>query len=133
MILVDSSVWVDYFNGQATPQTSLLDSLLGSEPLAIGDLILAEVLQGFRSDADFHTAKELLTALTIYELLGVENAIASAEHYRTLRARGVTVRKTVDLIIATFCIRRSYPLLFSDRDFLPFVEQLGLREASQSL
>lgn len=133
MILVDSSVWIDYFNGQATPQTSLLDSLLGSEPLAIGDLILAEVLQGFRSDADFHTAKELLTALTIYELLGVENAIASAEHYRTLRARGVTVRKTVDLIIATFCIRRSYPLLFSDRDFLPFVEQLGLREASQSL
>lgn len=133
MILVDSSVWIDYFNGQATPQTSLLDSLLGSEPLAIGDLILAEVLQGFRSDADFHTAKELLTALTIYELLGVENAIASAEHYRTLRARGVTVRKTVDLIIATFCIRRSYALLFSDRDFLPFVEQLGLREASQSL
>jgi len=133
VILVDSSVWVDYFNGQDTPQTNLLDSLLGNEPLAIGDLILAEVLQGFRRDADFHTARELLTALTIYELLGVENAIASAEYYRLLRARGVTVRKTIDVIIATFCIRRNYLLLFSDRDFLPFVEQLGLREASQSL
>lgn len=133
MILVDSSVWVDYFNGQETPQTSLLDDLLGNEPLGIGDLILVEVLQGFHSDADFHTAKELLTALTIYELLAVENAIASAQHYRLLRGRGVTVRKTIDVIIATFCIRRSYPLLFSDRDFLPFVEQLGLRDACRSL
>jgi predicted nucleic acid-binding protein len=133
VILIDTSVWVDYFNGQETPQTSLLDDLLGNEPLAIGDLILAELLQGFRSDADFHTARELLTALTIYELLGVENAIGSAQHYRLLRARGVTVRKTTDVIIATFCIRRSYPLLFSDRDFLPFVEQLGLSDASQSL
>jgi predicted nucleic acid-binding protein len=132
MILVDSSVWVNYFNGLDTPQTNLLDNLLGNEPLAIGDLILAEVLQGFRSDADFHTARELLTALTIYELLGVENAIASAQHYRLLRARGITVRKTIDVIIATFCIRRSYPLLFSDRDFLPFVEQLGLLEAGRS-
>ena len=128
MILVDSSVWVDYFNGQDTPQTAKLDALLGIEPLAIGDLILTEVLQGFRSDADFAQAKALLLSLTVFAMLGVENAVRSAEHYRALRKRGVTIRKTADVIIATFCIREGHSLLFSDKDFIPFVEQLGLRE-----
>lgn len=129
MILVDSSVWVDYFNGRATRETDYLDTLLGTEPVAISDLILAEVLQGFRSDADFAAAKELMACLTLYDLLGAALALKVAENYRALRKRGVTVRKTADTIIATFCIDRSIPLLYSDRDFDPFVKHLGLKPA----
>jgi predicted nucleic acid-binding protein len=129
MILVDSSVWVDYFNGRATRETDYLDTLLGTEPVAIGDLILAEVLQGFRSDADFAAAKELMACLTLYDLLGATLALKVAENYRALRKRGVTVRKTADTIIATFCIDRGVPLLYSDRDFDPFVKYLGLKPA----
>jgi len=127
MILVDSSVWIDYFNGHNTPQTERLDSLLGSELLGIGDLILTEVLQGFREDRDYQTAKQLLTSLTIFSLLGIELAIKSADNFRSLRKRGITVRKTADVIIATFCIENNYSLLFTDKDFLPFVDYLGLR------
>lgn len=129
MILVDSSVWVDYFNGRATRETDYLDTLLGTEPVAIGDLILAEVLQGFRSDADFAAAKELMACLTLYDLLGATLALKVAENYRALRERGVTVRKTADTIIATFCIDRGIPLLYSDRDFDPFVKHLALKPA----
>lgn len=129
MILVDSSVWVDYFNGQVTQETDFLDALLGTEPVAIGDLILAEVLQGFRSDADYEAAKELLASLTTYDLLGTSIAIKTADNYRALRRRGITVRKTVDAIIATFCIERRTLLLYSDRDFDPFVKHLGLKPA----
>lgn len=127
MILVDTSIWIDYFNGRDTREVDKLDSLLGSEPLAVGDLILTEILQGFGSDADFRKAKELLTALTLFEMLGRDNALRSAEHYRELRKRGVTVRKTVDVIIATFCIVENHSLLHADRDFIPFVEHFGLR------
>jgi predicted nucleic acid-binding protein len=129
MILVDSSVWVDYFNGKVTRETDFLDSLLGTEPVAIGDLILAEVLQGFRSDTDYETAKELLANLTTYDLLGASLAIKTADNYRALRKRGITVRKTADAIIATFCIERRTPFLYSDRDFDPFVRHLGLKPA----
>lgn len=129
MILVDSSVWVDYFNGQGTQETDFLDSLLGTEPVAIGDLILAEVLQGFRSEADYEAVKEMLASLATYDLLGASLAIKTADNYRTLRKRGITVRKTVDAIIATFCIERRTPLLYSDRDFDPFVKHLGLKPA----
>ncbi len=129
MILVDSSVWVDYFNGTITQETDFLDALLGAEPVAIGDLILAEVLQGFRSEADYEAAKQLLASLTTYDLLGTALAIKTADNYRTLRRRGITVRKTVDAIIATFCIERRTPLLYSDRDFDPFVKHLGLKPA----
>jgi len=129
MIIVDSSVWVDYFNGRDTPETTRLDDLLGVEPLAIGDLILTEVLQGFRTDADHATAKELLLSLTVFEMLGVTRALRSAERFRTLRKRGLTIRKTVDVIIATYCIEEDHPLLFSNRDFLPFVKHFGLRKA----
>ncbi|HUF82350.1 MAG TPA: PIN domain nuclease [Burkholderiales bacterium] len=129
MILVDSSVWVDYFNGQVTRETDFLDSLLGTEPVAIGDLILAEVLQGFRSDADYEAAKEMLASLTTYDLLGAGLAVKTADNYRALRKRGITVRKTADAIIATFCIEHRTPLLYSDRDFDPFVEHLGLKPA----
>lgn len=129
MVIVDSSVWIDYFNGTATMETDLLDRLLGTEPVAIGDLILAEVLQGFRSDSDYRTARDLLTSLTIHDMLGKARAILVADHYRALRRKGVTVRKTADAIIAAFCIERGLPLLYSDRDFDPFVEHRGLRPA----
>lgn len=129
MILVDSSVWIDYFRGTATPQAERLDSLLGSEPIATGDLILTEVLQGFVSDRDFNQAKKLMTSLVIVDLAGQSIAIQAAKNFRALRSLGVTVRKTIDTVIATCCIEIGLPLLYSDRDFDPFVEHLGLRSA----
>jgi predicted nucleic acid-binding protein len=103
MILVDSSVWIDYFNGRDTPQTDKLDELLEIELLGIGDLILTEVLQGFRVDKDYRTAKKVLTSLTVFNMLGLEIAIKSAENLRILRKQGITIRKTNDVIITTFC------------------------------
>ena len=127
MILVDSSVWIDYFRGTATPEAEKLDVLLGMEPLATGDLILTEVLQGFGSDREFNQARKLLTSLVVVELGGQDIAIQAAKNFRTLRARGITVRKTIDTVIATRCIESGHTLLFSDRDFDPFVQFLGLR------
>ena len=129
MILVDSSVWIDYFRGTPTPQTERLDSSLGMEPIATGDLILTEVLQGFGSDRDFNQARKLLTSLIIVNLAGQEIAIQAARNFRALRALGITVRKTIDAVIATRCIETGLALLYSDRDFDPFVEHLGLRSA----
>ncbi|MGJ0425865.1 type II toxin-antitoxin system VapC family toxin [Methylocystis sp.] len=129
MILVDSSVWIDYFRGVASPETDRLDRLLEEELVAIGDLILTEVLQGFDRDRDFNRAQKFLTALTIVELGGKEIALRAAKNYRKLRGLGVTPRKTIDTIIATRCIESDLPLLYSDRDFDPFVERLGLRSA----
>ncbi len=127
MIIVDSSVWIDYFNGKPTPQTNTLDSLLGAEPLALGDIILTEVLQGFTNDLDFKRAKKLFSGFVLFEMLGEKNAIKSAENYRHLRKQGITIRKTLDCVIATFCIEHKHALLFQDKDFNPFVEKLGLR------
>lgn len=129
MILVDSSVWIDYFRGVASSETDRLDRLLDEELVAIGDLILTEVLQGFDRDRDFNRAQKFLTTLTIIELGGKEIAVRAAKNYRKLRALGVTPRKTIDTIIATSCIESDLPLLYSDRDFDPFVERLGLRSA----
>jgi predicted nucleic acid-binding protein len=127
VILVDSSVWIDFFRGTETAQTQQLDLLLGQEPLAVGDLILAEVLQGFTSEKDFNQAKKLLMGLDVVEIGGQEVAIQAAKNFRTLRQQGVTIRKTIDTLIATKCIESGYALLYSDRDFDPFVEHLGLR------
>ena len=127
MILVDSSVWIDYFRGTITPQTDKLDQLLSQEPLAIGDLILTEVLQGFTDERTFNLARRLLTSLTVVDLRGEEIAIQAAQNHRKLRGLGVTVRKTIDTIIATHCLKNGYELLHSDRDFEPFVRYLGLR------
>ena len=129
MILVDSSVWIDYFRGNATAEADKLDSLLGTEPLAIGDLILTKVLQGFGSDKDFNEASILLTTLVVVELGGRDIAIQAAKNYRALRTLGITVRKTIDTVIATRCIESGFDLLYSDRDFDPFVTYLGLRPA----
>ncbi len=127
MILVDSSVWIEYFRGAVTPQAEKLDGLLGQEPLAIGDLILTEVLQGLDDERDFSNARNLLTSLMVVELSGREIAVQAAKNFRALRRLGVTVRKTIDTVIATRCIEDGYELLHADRDFEPFVKHLGLR------
>jgi predicted nucleic acid-binding protein len=127
LTLVDSSVWIDYFNGTITPQTAKLDTLLDHELLAIGDLILTEVLHGFDNQRDFDQARRILTSLTVVELGGQEIAIQAAQNFRVLRRLGVTVRKTIDTVIATRCIESGYELLHDDRDFDAFAKHLGLR------
>jgi predicted nucleic acid-binding protein len=127
LILVDSSVWIDYFRGKVTPQTEKLDRLLGQQPLAIGDLILTEVLQWFDDEHEFHRVGRLLTSLTVVELGGQDIAIQAAKNFRALRRLGVSVRKTVDTVIATRCIEDGYDLLHADKDFDPFAKHLGLR------
>jgi len=129
VILVDSSVWIDYFRGTSTPEAETLDSLLSTEPIATGDLVLTEVLQGFVGDRNFNLAKKLLTSLVIVDLAGQDIAIQAAKNFRALRALGISVRKTIDTVIATRCIESRLSLLYSDRDFDPFVEHLGLRSA----
>ena len=126
MILVDSSIWIDYFNGRLTRETDHLDALLGADVAATGDLILVEVLQGFRDEADYASAGHALTRLPCFDLLGSGRAESAAGRYRELRRAGVTVRKTIDVVIGSFCIDEGIPLLFSDRDFLPMVKHLGL-------
>ena len=130
MILVDSSVWIDFFNGTVCAETDKLNEILGIQEVVIGDLILAEVLQGFRSDTDYKAAKNVLTSLTTYDLLGKELAIKSANNFRKLRKKGITIRKTADVIIATYCIENKIPLLFTDKDFVPFVDNLRLKSAN---
>jgi predicted nucleic acid-binding protein len=129
VILVDSSVWIDYFRNVASEQTDALDALLETEPVIVGDLILTEVLQGFADDAQFKIAQRLFDSESIATITfaGRDIAIKAAKNHRTLRARGVTVRKTIDIIIATRCIEDHLTLLHSDRGFDPFVEYLGLR------
>ncbi len=129
MIVVDSSVWIDFFHGVSTPEVERLDGLLGVTPLAIGDLVLVEVMQGFRTDQDVATARQLFRSLALLPMLGGSNAWKAAENVRQLRRKGITVRKTMDGIIATACIEANLPLLFSDRDFRPYVEHLGLEVA----
>ena len=127
MIVVDSSVWISYFSSSAqTPQTRVLDDLLGRERVVVGDLILAEVLQGFRSDRDYRDAKSLLASLDYRSMIGREIALMSAANYRRLRKKGITVRKTIDCLIATFCITERLPLLHADDDFRAFEKHLGL-------
>ena len=127
MILVDSSVWIDYFNGQTTWQTNMLDNLLSNVPIIMGDLILTEILQGFRSDKDYESAKSYLSILPFHEIGGYQVAVNSAQNYRTLRKKGITVRKTIDIIIGTFCILKDLSLLHDDRDFNPMVDHLSLK------
>jgi len=129
VILVDSSVWIDYFNGFDNNHTDYLDKVLDDGWAAIGDLIYVEILQGFRHDRDYRLARKYLRYLDCHTLLTPQNRDKSADHYRHLRKNGVTVRKTIDVIIATFCIENDIPLLFRDRDFLPFVKYSGLQSA----
>ena len=126
-MLVDTSVWVDYFNGVATTQSNQLDELLGSGRILLGDLILAELLQGFASDKGYRRARDLLLDLPYADLVGKSVALAAADNYRKLRSRGFTVRKTIDVIIGTYCVLNGHDLLHSDRDFDAMEQNLGLR------
>lgn len=127
MIVVDSSVWIDYFGGQETRETNLLDSLLSQQPVLIGDLILTEVLQGFRHDRHYIAAKEELEKLPFETMVGKHIVIRSAENFRSLRKQGITIRKTIDVLIATFCIENEHYLLHSDRDFEAIKQVTKLR------
>jgi hypothetical protein len=127
VVLVDSSVWVDYFNGVPSREADLLDDLLGSEVLLTGDIILAEVLRGFDSQRDYRRARRVLGRLAYEDMLGRQVAERSIAYYRALRRRGITVRKTIDVFIASFCITRGHALLHRDRDFEPFQKHFGLR------
>ena len=127
MLLVDSTVWIDYFNGAETPQTDYLNSILENTPILVGDLILAEVIQGFRQDADFEKARRALGKFLQVSLVGPDLAIQSARNYRTLRQKGVTVRKTIDNLIATYCLESDHELLQNDSDFDGYEQYLGLR------
>ena len=129
MILVDSSVWVDYFRSADTPQVALLDSLFGRTRIAVGDLIAAEVLQGVQDEKQYKLVKKMFDAFTHLDLCGYDLALKASENYRVLRGKGITVRKTVDTLIATRCIEDGLTLLHADRDFVPFAKHLGLREA----
>jgi predicted nucleic acid-binding protein len=130
MILVDTSVWIDYFKGIETQESNLLDIALINDEVAIGDLIMLEILQGFRSNKDYETAKAHLLAMHQLSMLSPDIALKAAENYRILRKKGITIRKTADVIIATFCISNRIPLLFSDRDFIPFIKHLKLQPVS---
>lgn len=127
MIVVDTSAWIDYFNGKKAPHTDRLDRDLGIERVIIGDLIISELLQGFKNDKEYGIARKLIESLEYRDFVGKEIAIQAAGNYRYLRKNGVTVRKTIDVIIATFCIENGYELIHNDKDFGPFEEYLGLK------
>ena len=130
MILVDSSVWVDYFRGVDTAEADKLDTFLGVEQVINGDLILTEVLQGFISEREFSQGRKLLASLPTIPLVGEEIAVQAARNFRKLRTLGITIRKSIDTLIATSCIEKEISLLYSDRDFDPFVQHLGMRSAN---
>ncbi|HVH76525.1 MAG TPA: PIN domain nuclease [Stellaceae bacterium] len=129
MILVDSSVWIAYLRGRATPATAKLEAAAPREPLLVGDLILLEVLQGARDEANASRIERALRRYPIVPLLDADLASRAAYNYRRLRSLGITIRKTADIIIGTFCIERGHVLLHEDRDFTPMEEHLGLRAA----
>jgi predicted nucleic acid-binding protein len=124
--IIETSVWIDQINAKDTPQTQWLNRNLLTQRIALTDLILTEVLQGIRSDTAFITARDKLLALTIFNTAGRDLALASAQNYRTLRKKGITVRSTPDCITATYCIREGHALLHNDRDFDAFEKYLGL-------
>ena len=127
MIFLDSTVLIDYFNGRKNWQVDALDAALGKELIVIGDYVLAEVLQGFKDDKDFHKAKTILLSFPCFDIGGKDIAIQSAKNYRLLRRKDLTVRKTIDAMIATFCIENKLQLLHNDKDFEPFEKYLKLK------
>ncbi len=127
MVVVDTSVWIDYVNGSITPQTNLLDIELENDRIITGDLIIVEFLQRFRDDTQYYKAKELMESLEYFDFVGKDIAIKAAENFRKLRKSGITIRKTIDVLIATFCIENGFELIHDDRDFDQMEEILGLR------
>ena len=127
MLIVDSTVWIAYFNGSKNPETDYLHTMVDKIPILIGDLILAEVLQGFRVDSDFEKARRTLGKYIQVEMVSPALALQSARNYRLLRRKGITVRKTIDSLIATYCIENEHDLLHSDSDFDGYEKYLGLK------
>ena len=127
MIVADTSAWIDYFNGISSPHTDLLDKDLENNRIVIGDLIIAELLQGFKNEREYNLARNLIEHLEYRDFAGKKIAIKTAENYRFLRKKGITVRKTIDVIIATFCIENNYQLIHNDRDFDVMEKCLGLK------
>ena len=127
MIVVDTSVWIDYVNGVVSSQTDLLDKELGKSRIVTGDLIITEFLQGFRDDRHYFEAKRMMESLEYYDFVGKDIAIKASENFRILRKEGITIRKTIDVLIATFCIEHKFALLHNDRDFDPMEKILGLK------
>lgn len=127
MILVDSSVWISYLNGKTTKETELLNQVIGVQSILMTDLIYTEILQGYREDYVFNEVKSFLDEFPFAIVGGQELALKSAQNYRFLRKKGITIRKTIDSYIATYCIEKNIALLHSDKDFEPFVEHLGLK------
>jgi predicted nucleic acid-binding protein len=129
MILADTSVWIDYFNGNINAHTDILDTALIEGNVAIADIIFLEILQGFRDDKDYEKARNTLATLDQLSIFNSNMVERCAENYRSLRKKGITIRKTNDVIIATYCIEYQMPILYIDRDFDPFVKYLGLVSA----
>ncbi|MGR6980265.1 type II toxin-antitoxin system VapC family toxin [Testudinibacter sp. P27/CKL/0425] len=127
MIIADTDIWIDYFNGVITPHTDYLDNTLQTGQVALTDVILMEILQGFRLEKEYRQAKTALAVLSCFDILGAQNAQRYADYYRTLRQKGTTIRKSNDVMIAGFCLNHHLPLLFQDRDFEPFVAHFGLQ------
>jgi predicted nucleic acid-binding protein len=126
MVLADTSIWIDYFRGIHSPKTDILDNLLDDERIATGDLIITELMQGFRTKNQIIAAHQIISRLEYFDLAGKEIAFKSAANYRLLRKEGITIRKTIDIIIGTFCIENRVKLLHNDRDFDPMEKYLGL-------
>jgi predicted nucleic acid-binding protein len=129
MLVVDSTIWIDYFNGVESPQTDYLQQIADKTPILVGDIILAEVLQGFREDADFEKARRAFGKYTQVQMVDPALALQSARNYRALRRKGITVRKTIDSFIATYCIENEHDLLHNDSDFDGYEKHLGLKVA----
>jgi predicted nucleic acid-binding protein len=127
LVIVETSVWVDYFRDVSSPETDWLEREIGAQRIGTLDLILCEVLQGIPRESEFREVKAQMLGLEVYTTGGVQLALEASQHYRTLRSRGITIRKTVDCLIATYCIRHEFALLHKDRDFDPFEQHLGLR------
>ena len=128
MIVVDSTVWIDFLNGRSVPHVRRLRALLGSSEIVVGDLMLCEVLQGLESERAARDVERLLRRFDIVPMAGDAIAVAAARNFRALRARGITMRKTIDLLIGTWCIENRHPLLHNDRDFDAMARHLGLVE-----
>lgn len=127
--IIDTSVWIDFFRGAASQQVHLLEQVVRQGGAALGDLILCEILQGLETEQDFKKVQRHFKAFPVFSMVGPELAIKSALNYRRLRRKGITVRKTIDCLIATFCIENDFALLHNDRDFEPFERELGLSVA----
>jgi predicted nucleic acid-binding protein len=128
VIVVDSSVWIDFLNGRNAPHVQRLRTVLGTDEVIVGDLMLCEVLQGLDSERAAREVETLLRRFEIVAMAGDAIAVAAAGHFRSLRRRGITVRKTIDLLIGTWCIENRRPLLHNDSDFHPMTRHLGLIE-----